>query len=101
MMLALPSYAILLVYAVVRYKLVEVNRWASKGLFWLGILTASVLLITLPMVLLSPLGLDELAHVPMEQLLIYSAALLLVAAIIYGPAKNFADRLVYPGAVLS
>lgn len=100
-MLALPSYPVLLVYAVVRYRIVEVNRWVSRAVLWLGILTASMLIMSIFLALLAPLGMEQLKQVPTLQLFVYSAVLLLMAALLYGPVKQFSDRLVYTGLVLN
>lgn len=99
-MLAMPTYTMLLVYSVVRYRLVEVNRWVSQALQWLAILITSMLLMTLLLSLLAPVGMKELANVPTLQLFSYSALLLLFAWLLYGPAKQFSDRLIYPGAMI-
>ncbi|MEH6447408.1 MAG: ATP-binding protein [Oleispira sp.] len=99
-MLAMPTYTILLVYSVVRYRLVEVNRWVSQAIQWLAILVVSMLFMTLMLSLLAPAGLEELANVPTLQLFSYSSLLLLFAWLLYGPAKQFSDRLIYPGAVI-
>jgi len=99
-MLALPTYTILLVYSVVRYRLVEVNRWVSQAIQWLAILVVSMLFMSLMLSLLAPVGLEELARVPTLQLFSYSSLLLLFAWLLYGPAKQFSDRLIYPGAVI-
>lgn len=99
-MLALPTYTILLVYSVVRYRLVEVNRWVSQAIQWLAILVVSMLFMSLLLSLLAPVGMEELAKVPTLQLFSYSSLLLIFAWLLYGPAKQFSDRLVYPGAVI-
>lgn len=99
-MLALPTYTILLVYSVVRYRLVEVNRWVGQAIQWLAILVVSMLFMTLMLSLLAPAGMEELANVPTLQLFSYSSLLLLFAWLLYGPAKQFSDRLIYPGAVI-
>ena len=99
-MLALPSYAVLVVYAVVRYRLVEANRWVSLAIQWLVILLVSMLLMSAFLALLEPLGIEELSNVPVIQLLMYSSVLLLIAWCLYGPAKRFSDRVVYPGATI-
>lgn len=97
-MLALPSYVVLVVYAVVRYRIVEVNRWVSQAIQWLAILIISMLLMSLLLAFIAPVAMTELATVPTLQLFIYSSILLLLAWLLYGPAKQFSDRLVYPGA---
>ena len=97
-MLALPSYVMLVVYAVVRYRLVEVNRWVSQAIQWLAVLIVSMLLMSLLLAFVAPVAMTELATVPTLQLFIYSSILLLLAWLLYGPAKQFSDRLIYPGA---
>ncbi|WP_198343117.1 sensor histidine kinase [Oleiphilus messinensis] len=99
-MLALPSYPILVVYSVVRYRLIEVNAWVSKGVLWAAILTISMLAMSVLLALLAPLGLADLAGVPSAQLILYSGILLFIAGVLYGPAKEFADRLIYPDGML-
>lgn len=99
-MLAMPTYTILLVYSVVRYRMVEVNRWVSQAIQWLAILIVSMLCMTLVLSLLAPVGLQQLAEVPTLQLFSYSSLLLFTAWLLYGPAKQFSDRLIYPGAVI-
>ena len=96
-MLALPSYVVLVVYAVVRYHLVEVNRLVSRAVHWLAVLIISMLLMSLFLAFIAPVAMTELATVPTLQLFIYSSILLLLAWLLYGPAKQFADRLIYPG----
>jgi len=100
LMLALPSYAVLVVYSVVRYRLVEANRWVSHAIQWLAVLLASMALMWGFLLLIKPLGLHALTAVPGWQLLLYSGVLLLVAWLLYGPAKNISERLVYPGATI-
>ena len=97
-MLALPSYVVLVVYAVVRYRLVEVNRWVSQAIQWLAVLSISMLLMSLLLAFIAPVAMTELATVPTLQLFIYSSILLLLAWLLYGPAKQFSDYLIYPGA---
>ncbi len=97
-MLALPSYVMLVVYSVVRYRLVEVNRWVSQAIQWLAVLIVSMLLMSLLLAFIAPVAMTELATVPTLQLFIYSSILLLLAWLLYGPAKQFSDRLIYPGA---
>ena len=100
LMLALPSYAMLVVYSVVRYRLVEANRWVSQAIQWLAVLLVSMVVMWLFLLAVKPLGLRELNNVPGWQLLLYSSVLLLLAWLLYGPAKNFSERLVYPGATI-
>lgn len=96
-MLALPSYAVLVAYSVVRYRLVEANRLVSHALQWFVVLMVSMLVMGGLLWLVEPLGLEELSHVPNLQLLVYSTLLLLIAWLSYEPAKRFAERLIYPG----
>lgn len=96
-MLALPSYAVLVAYSVVRYRLVEANRLVSHALQWFVVLMVSMLIMGGLLRLIEPLGLEELSHVPNLQLLVYSTLLLLIAWFSYEPAKRLSERLIYPG----
>ncbi|UZE97788.1 ATP-binding protein [Alkalimarinus alittae] len=95
-MLALPTYSLLLVYAVVRYQLVEVNRLVNRAVVWLALLVITMLVMSVFLAISTRWGLTELSEIPLWQLLIYSSALLLIAGLLYGPAQQFANRLVYP-----
>ncbi|MFC3149432.1 ATP-binding protein [Litoribrevibacter euphylliae] len=96
-MLALPSYAVLVAYSVVRYRLVEANRLVSHALQWFVVLLVSMLIMGGVLAVIEPLGLEELSHVPNLQLLVYSTLLLLIAWFSYEPARRFSERLIYPG----
>lgn len=95
-MLALPTYSLLLVYAVVRYQLIEVNRLVNRAVVWLALLIITMLVMSVLLAISTRWGFSELSEVPLWQLLTYSSALLLIAGLLYGPAQQFADRLVYP-----
>ncbi|WP_341502206.1 ATP-binding protein [Gallaecimonas sp. GXIMD4217] len=99
-MLLLPSYVLLLVFAVMRYRLLEVNRWAMKGVQWLVMLLALGLLIAALGPLAGLLGLGGLAQVPAWQLLLYGLLILGAGAWLWPRISTLARRLIFPGGEL-
>lgn len=100
-MLLLPSYLLLLVFAVVRYQILAVNAFANRALLWLAMMLVILCLIAVLSVVSGRIGLQALADVPSWQLWLYALVTLLVAAVIYQPLSRVISRLVYPGAVLN
>ncbi|WP_020410009.1 sensor histidine kinase [Hahella ganghwensis] len=96
-MLALPSYAVLVVYSLVRYRLVRVNRWVSFGVMFITLMTATMVVMSVIVAILAQLGVEGLARIPMSELVLYSALLLAVAWGLYRPMTELAERVVYPG----
>ncbi len=78
----LPLYPLLLVYAILRYRVFAANDWAQRALAW-GLLSAAGVAMIASVAAL-PLGLRG----------VLVAALVLVLA---GPARQLAERLIYPG----
>ncbi|WP_163831517.1 sensor histidine kinase [Spartinivicinus ruber] len=99
-MLLLPSYAVLLVYGVTRYQLVEVNHWARKAINWLALVTGLFIAIALFSAVAGSIGITAFAEVPLIQLWLYSLFVLAVAWMLSQPAHLLADRIIYPGAHL-
>lgn len=99
-MLLLPSYVLLLVYGIVRYQLVVVNRWAVRAVFWLCILLTLLLLITLFTSVADLLGAEPFTDIPLWELWLYSAFVLFIGSSLYRPAQRIAEKLIYPGAQL-
>ncbi|MCZ2721763.1 HAMP domain-containing sensor histidine kinase [Marinomonas sp. 15G1-11] len=100
-MLLLPSYLLLLVYAVLRYKILSVNAFANRALLWLAMMLVVLCVMALASVISGQFGLEGLANVPGWQLWLYSVVILLVATIAYAPLNKLVARLVYPGTGLS
>lgn len=100
-MLFLPTYLLLLVYAVVRYQILGVNAFANRALLWLAMMLVILCLIAVLSVVSGRIGLQALAKVPSWQLWLYSLVTLLVAAFIYQPLNRLISRLIYPGGVLN
>lgn len=91
-MLALPSYVLLLVFAVLRYRMLEVNLWASRILIALGLaLVAGVL-----SALAASLGFTRSGLL----LWIYSLLTLGASALLYPMLSRWVRQLIYPGARL-
>ncbi|GAA0838016.1 hypothetical protein GCM10009112_33430 [Marinomonas arenicola] len=100
-MLLLPTYLLLLVYAVVRYQILSVNAFANRALLWLAMMLVILCLISVISVVSGRVGLQALANVPSWQLWLYSLLTLVVSVLIYQPLNRLISRLIYPGAVLN
>ncbi|NLQ18005.1 GHKL domain-containing protein [Marinomonas sp. M1K-6] len=100
-MLLLPTYLLLLVYAVVRYQILSVNAFANRALLWLAMMLVILCVIAVISVVSGRIGLQALANVPSWQLWLYSLLILVVAAVIYQPLNRLFSRLIYPGAALN
>lgn len=96
-MIALPGYAVMLVYGILRQDLMEVNHWANRFLVWIALLAAAVLSSGLLISLAARLGLPGLSGVPLWQLWPLSAAILLVMLALEGPSRRAMERVVFPG----
>lgn len=100
-MLLLPTYLLLLVYAVVRYQILSVNAFANRALLWVAMMLVILCVIAVISVVSGRIGLQALANVPSWQLWLYSLFILVVAAVIYQPLSRLVSRLIYPGASLN
>jgi signal transduction histidine kinase len=100
-MLLLPTYLLLLVYAVVRYQILSVNAFANRALLWVAMMLVILCVIAVISVVSGRIGLQALANVPSWQLWLYSLLILVVAAVIYQPLSRLVSRLIYPGASLN
>jgi signal transduction histidine kinase len=100
-MLLLPSYLLLLVYAVLRYKILSVNAFANRALLWLAMMLVVLCVMALASVISGQFGSQGLANVPVWQLWLYSVVILLVATFTYAPLNRLVARLVYPGSRLT
>lgn len=100
-MLLLPTYLLLLIYAVVRYQILSVNAFANRALLWVAMMLVILCLIAVISVVSGRLGLQALANVPSWQLWLYSLLVLLIATVIYQPLSRLISRLIYPGAALN
>ena len=100
-MLLLPTYLLLLVYAVVRYQILSVNAFANRALLWVAMMLVILCVIAVISVVSGRVGLQALASVPSWQLWLYSLLILVVAAVIYQPLSHLISRLIYPGASLN
>ena len=93
-LLGLPLYPLILVYGILRYRVLVANAWARRAVAWtmLAVLAVGI-------VALVPL-LPPLADGPAERWV--SGALVATACLaLAGPARRLAERLVYPGSALS
>ncbi|MBR7890077.1 GHKL domain-containing protein [Marinomonas sp. A79] len=100
-MLLLPTYLLLLVYAVVRYQILSVNAFANRALLWFAMMMVLLCVIAVISVVSGRIGLQALSNVPSWQLWLYSLLILVVAALVYQPLSRLVARLIYPGASLN
>lgn len=96
-----PSYLLLLTFAVLRYQMLAVNYWAIKTIIWSIAVLILLGLTTLATSIASPLGLPHLAQVPLSALWLYSGVTALVLWLLYKPLHWLASRLVYPDVHLT
>lgn len=96
----IPSYLLLLTFAVLRYQMLAINHWAVKTIIWSVAILLLLGLTTLVTSIASPLGLPHLAEVPLSVLWLYSIATALMLWFLYKPLHRLASRLVYPDIAL-
>lgn len=91
-LLALPLYPVILVYAVLRYRVLVANTWARRALAWtmLGGLAALVLALASSVPALAEAG-------PIGS----GAAAALAFLALSGPVRWLAERAVYPGGTVT
>ena len=93
-LLGLPLYPLILVYGILRYRVLVANAWARRAVAWTLLAALAVAIVALV-----PL-LPPLADGPAERWV--SGALVATACLaLAGPARRLAERLVYPGSALS
>jgi signal transduction histidine kinase len=91
-LLGLPLYPVILVYGVLRYRVLVANAWARRGLAWtlLGAVGAGVLALVSSAPVLAELG-------PVAA----GAAAALAFLALGGPVRWLAERVIYPGGSVS
>ncbi|MBF0611057.1 MAG: HAMP domain-containing histidine kinase [Magnetococcales bacterium] len=97
LVLLLPGYPILLVYGLLRYRLMAVNIWARQAVIWF--------LLTIPPIGVG-LGVLVLMAAPDEsplsiQVLASQFFTLILALLLVDSMRRWADRLVFPGGYLN
>lgn len=88
-LLGLPLYPVILVYGVLRYRVLVANAWARRALAW-ALLAGIAALVLAAVPALTPLG-------P----LLSGALAALAFLALSGPVRVLAERLVYPGGTAS
>ena len=91
-LLALPLYPVILVYGILRYRVLVANAWARRAVAW-TLLTGMAALVV---ALVPLLPLEGVAGRWVSGALVAAACLGLA-----GPARRLAERLVYPGGTVS
>ncbi len=91
-LLLLPAYPLILVYGILRYRVLVANAWARRAVAW-TLLTGCALLVVAGVPLLPLPGLAGRAA---------SGVLVVLCCLtLAGPARRLAERLVYPGGTVS
>lgn len=88
-LLGLPFYPLILVYGILRYGVFVANAWARRALVW-----ALLLALGAAVVALTPL-------LPIESRWISGLAVAASCVALNGPVRRFAERLIYPGGMVS
>ena len=91
-LLLLPAYLAVLVYAVLRYQLMDVNRWARLAVSW-----ALLVAIAGATSALSAGMLAKQVGAP----LLWTAAAAFAGFVLAAPARRLADRIIYPGGEIT
>jgi signal transduction histidine kinase len=92
-LLGLPLYPVLLVYGILRYRLLVANAWARRALAW-TILVAIAGLVVAAVPLL-PVG-DMLGS-----RLVTAGGVAVSFLVLGGPARRLAARIIYPGGTVT
>lgn len=96
----LPAYTLFLVYGILRYELMDFNRWFRQGLTWVLLLAVISLVVTLLMSLLVKLGITDFHPISLGIIWLGTLISFLIAYGLYQPLQKLATRWVYPGAEL-
>ncbi|MCP4700074.1 MAG: hypothetical protein GY862_24960, partial [Gammaproteobacteria bacterium] len=99
-MLLFPSYALMLVYGILRYEIMAVNHWANRILAWLALSAGLLLSVSLLITAFAYVGFQQFADVPLWQIWLFSLVVLLLALALEHPARRLASRLIFPGTQL-
>ncbi len=93
-LLGLPLYPVILVYGVLRYRVLVANAWARRALAWTLLVAVAGLLATAVGAAVPLLALPGSAWLSG---MVAAGAVLVLG----GPAKRLAERIVYPGRTVS
>jgi hypothetical protein len=91
-LLLLPAYLAVLVYAMLRYQLMEVNRWARLAVSWGLLVAAAGVASTLSVGLVA-----EQIGAPF----LWTVAALLAGFVLAAPVRRLANRIIYPGGEIT
>ena len=91
-LLLLPLYPVILVYGIMRYRVFVANAWARRAIVWTTLVGLALTVVAL--VPLLPIQ-GDYGRVT-SGILVVAACLALA-----GPIRSFAERIVYPGGVVS
>ena len=101
LMWLIPSYIVFMTFAVLRYELFFVNRWAIKTIIWILASILILLLITLLTSAATKLGAQPLSNVDLDVIWLYSLFSGTILWLTYKPLNQLATRLVYPDITIN
>ncbi|MFP5391895.1 MAG: ATP-binding protein [Gammaproteobacteria bacterium] len=96
----LPLYAVLLVFGILRYDLMELNLWANRFLAWLVLGCSMVAVAALLLSVAARIGFAPMAAVPLWQLWLLASVMLATMLSLERPVRRAMERMVFPGAHL-
>lgn len=88
-LLGLPAYPLILVYGILRYRVLVANVWARRALAWTILLLCGLLIVA------------ATTNLPLQSRLISSVAVVATCLALNGPVRRFAERVIYPGGVVA
>jgi len=91
-LLLLPAYPLILVYGILRYRVLVANAWARRAVAWTLLTGCALLVVALVPLLPLPGPAGRAAS---------GVLVVLCCLTLAGPARRLAERLVYPGGTVS
>jgi signal transduction histidine kinase len=88
-LLGLPAYPLILVYGILRYRVLVANVWARRALAWTILLLLGLLIVA------------ATTNLPLQSRWISTVAVVATCLALNGPVRKFAERVVYPGGVVA
>jgi signal transduction histidine kinase len=86
-LLGLPAYPLILVYGILRYRVLIANVWARRAVAWTILLLLGLLIVALT------------ANLPVQSRWISTVLVVATCLALNGPVRRLAERIVYPGGI--
>jgi signal transduction histidine kinase len=88
-LLGLPAYPLILVYGILRYRVLVANVWARRALAWTILLLLGLLIVA------------ATTNLPLQSRWISTVAVVATCLALNGPVRRLAERVIYPGGVVA